>query len=157
MEVRVEIHGLDQILRRIKALPPELGATRGGPLRKALRAGAKVIKDEAIANAPESDEGSGGFPPGRLKRSIRVRTERHPEKLGATEAMIVDLRRGSRRNQKTDATRYGSYVELGTAKTDPQPFLRPAFDTKKHEALRVIVKAMEKAVTAAEKKLSKMP
>lgn len=45
------LHGLDDILAKLKSLPPEIASKRGGGLvGKALRKGAVVIQKAAKAN-----------------------------------------------------------------------------------------------------------
>ena len=42
---------------------------------------------------------------------------------------------------------YGRFYEYGTSKMPAHPFLRPAFDAGKDEALRIFKAEMKKAVT----------
>ncbi|MCP4897613.1 MAG: hypothetical protein GY906_11630 [bacterium] len=127
-----------ELLRKLKELERAAGDR---PLRNALTAGARVIRDAAKTHVVERT--------GELKGTIRIRTR----SLGrqAMEARIVA---GNSRGKGW----YAHFVEFGTDPhivrkskkglgrlrhrvhpgAAPQPFLRPAFDEKKDEALRRI-------------------
>ncbi len=162
--VKFKVSGLDSLLKRMQALPAEIGAKGGGPLRRALRAGAKPIKDTAIRNAPI---GRRTPSPGRLRRAMRVMADRHPEQNhGATEVVSVYVRAGKKSfargpgkmsaRQDPNGAWYWWFVENGTYKMRAQPFLRPAFESQKGPALVIIVKSMRKGLDAAERKVKRM-
>ena len=46
---------------------------------------------------------------------------------------------------------YGPYVELGTSKMRAQPYLRPAFDEKRGEAIREIAAVLRMRIPSAPK------
>jgi len=89
-------------------------------VRKAMREGAKVLLNEARARVPVRT--------GNLKKSLGINTR---TKKGNIE-MYVSPRKGG----KYDGY-YGLFVELGTKKMSARPFLRPAFEAKGEEAVKV--------------------
>lgn len=158
-----KIEGLEEVGRRLRALPPELGSKGGGPLRYALMQAAKVLVAEARRLAPRDT--------GNLEANIVAKRHRNPKAVGATERYDVGLQGGTRQyanNRRNRARRlagaryrvagkgfYGRFIELGTQKMKPQPFLRPAIEGKRGEAVAEFVKFFRVAVERAEKKLSK--
>ncbi len=72
--------------------------------------------------------------PGLLRKSIQVRKLKQKElkSLGVDSAYVVYMKK----NKKPKLTAYyWRFIEYGTSKLAPAPFLRPAFDTKAHEAI----------------------
>lgn len=160
-EVRVE--GIKEVADRLRALPPELGSKGGGPIRSALFAGAKVLREAAKARAPRKT--------GNLVQNIILYRHRNPKAEGATEHYSVGMRKGTRRFANSARNRrkgqalkkfktagaayYGRFLELGTAKMAARPFLRPAFEENKEAAVEAFRARFLKAVEAAERKLAK--
>lgn len=164
-----------QLVKRLEALPVELGSKRGGPLRVALRAAGRVIQAQAKQNAellPGAVAAGGSVPQrstprqsmpadtapktgrtGRLARAIRLSLVNRPT---MTEEMQLWVYPGRKRDDPRGAY-YWRFVELGTSLMQARPFLRPAFESKKREALGVFSERFGKAITAAERKLSRMP
>lgn len=160
-----KIEGLDETVRALKALPLELSSQRGGPIRKALYAGAAVIKARVIELAPEDT--------GNLKGNVIIYLDRNPQATGATERVLVGVRRGSgryarsrqnrrlRRVGKRFATAGGAYywlwMEFGAPGRNPplpaanggRGFMRVSFEEKKGEALARIVVVLKGGVAAA--------
>lgn len=157
----VEVRGLSDLLQAMEQLPREIVSKNGGPLRSALAKAAKVIKDEAVKRAPSRT--------GLLKREIRTMRERNPGE--AAEAYRVGVRRGKKAYADTKKNRqkgrarktyqvegnayYWRFLEFGTAKMPAAPFLRPAFESKKDEALQRFRESLEKGVASAVKKAAK--
>ena len=156
-EVRVE--GLDELAKALKELPKRLA--RNG-LRASVYAGAKVIRDEARLKAPVATRqlGANQQPPGTLKRSIIMK--QIPEQSDAQkQVFFVAVRHGKKyRNQgkkgnlSQDAY-YAHFVEFGTVKMSPQPFMRPAFEGKKNEAVDAIKDKLAERIEANAQDLNK--
>ncbi|MEO6659445.1 MAG: HK97-gp10 family putative phage morphogenesis protein [Burkholderiaceae bacterium] len=158
------VEGLEGVLDALKKLPAEVGAKCGGPAKAALRKGANVIRDLAINNAPRAS----GF----MASQIATSRDSKPQLVGATEHFWVGVRRGkSKRYANTKRNRgrqragktyqvdgnayYWKFLEFGTEKMKAQPFLRPAFESRKEDALNVIVAELRAGIDRAAKKLRK--
>lgn len=162
--VTIEVNGLDQLLKDLKAFP---AAVQKRVLKGAAATGASVIRKEAVLRAPVSTGKveEGHPPPGTLKKAIyQVRMTQ--ECTATREVFKVGVRRGKRvnkagknLNEGKDAF-YASWVEyghfarvphemtksakaagrmLGVAKwVPPHPFMRPAIAAKQADALRAM-------------------
>lgn len=159
----VRVEGVKEVADRLRALPAELGSKGGGPLRAALFAGAKRLREAAKARAPRKT--------GNLVDNIIVYRSRNPRAEGATEHYSIGMRKGTRRYANSASNRrksralkkfktagaayYGRFLELGTAKMAARPFLRRAFEESKEAAVDAFRARFLKAVEAAERKLAK--
>jgi HK97 gp10 family phage protein len=136
----VNLKGGAELQKFLQELPVKL---ERNIMRSALRAGAKVIADEAKQNVPVDD--------GDLKRSIRVSTNTKKGKVTAS------AKAGDKRAW------YWRFVEFGTAAhtikgkngnplffngaavmsvnhpgARAKPFMRPALDSKSNEAINAV-------------------
>lgn len=153
-EMRLE--GLSDLLAKLKALPAEIGSKGGGPLRLALFTATKLMRDDAQSRAPVDT--------GRLQRNVIAFRDRDPRSSGVTEQYAITFRRGKGRGKRRaysttsrgekDAF-YGRFVEFGTSKSPAQPFLRPAFEAKKHEAAELFRTKLAAAIAAAVLKMER--
>jgi HK97 gp10 family phage protein len=154
----VQVQGLDGLLDRLKKLPKEVTGKAGGPVKKSLIAGAKLIAEEskvtlqASINQPNAD-GTIAESTGFLKSSIQVKRSTKPPR-GVAEKVSVRVKRG-KTPDGTSVTKYGKAMEFGTVKQRAHPWLRPAFENKKEAALGVIVTALESEIRKIEKKVNK--
>lgn len=159
----VSVQGLDTIVRRLRALPRALSGAKGGPVRGALFAATKLIRDEARRLAPV---GTGTPLPGNLRRQIFAFRDRNPGASGAAEKYIISVRTGRRRTNKVlrsfgapgvqSAIRiiggdafYWRFVEFGTAKQPAQSFMRNALETQKRQAVVIFTNELRKGVDRA--------
>ena len=136
------VQGLRELQAALKELPDRIARN---VLRGSVSAGAAVIRKEATARAPVSTgpKRQGQPPPGTLKRSVYQKQIRNLSSL-VRQTFIVSVRKGKKyRNQgkkgnlSQDAW-YATFVEFGTAKMAARPFLRPAFESKKGDAVAAI-------------------
>jgi len=132
--VKFNIRGAKEMERVLKKLGPQTAARVGD---KSLRAGAKVIVDEAKRLAPVLY--------GDLRKSIAV----GPGKSSDPGERVVLI--GFKRPESAIA----HLVEFGTAHSPAQPFMRPAMDTRAGEALDAMGEIMAKGITAEAAKLAK--
>lgn len=137
-----------ELLRQLQRLDKK---TKAKVARKVLRAASRPILRDAKQRVPEVT--------GDLKRSLKIRTS---------------VKRGSATASVRATERYAHLVELGTKPhsmtrrnkggtfkrrrqhpgADPKPYLRPAFDTKKDEAVakaRTVLAAELRKVTKGSK------
>lgn len=119
----VEITGLKELDAALQELA--WPAARRA-LRKGIRRGANVIRDEARANAPVDT--------GLLKRQIRTR-ERSEDEGNMRFAVEV-----------TRSAFYGRFLEYGTSNMGAKPFLRPAAEGRTEEAVASMRDALAEAI-----------
>jgi len=151
------VSGLTELLAALKALPEK--AARNA-LRGAVYAGAKVIVDEAKSKAPvyTGDVSKGHPPPGTLKRSIIMKQIPEASNL-YKQTFYVTVRHGKKyQKQGKDGSKsqdayYWRFVEFGTQKMAARPFLRPAFEAKKMEAIEAIKKRLAERIDMAVREL----
>ena len=159
MSAEFQIEGLDGLLDRLKALPKEISGKAGGPVKRSLLAGAKLIADSAKQHLQESinqpnADGTIAQSTGKLKESIQVKRSPKPPR-GVAEMVQVRVKRG-KTAKGVAVTAYGKYMEFGTDKQRALPWLRPAFESNKEKALAVITSALKTEIEKAERKASKL-
>lgn len=115
MSVELDFSDIEKFQKRLE----ELGRKGSKIENEALIAGAKVINDEIIKNAPERT--------GKAKTHLKV----NPVKK---EKGIKVVKVGITREDNSQAF-YLKFHEYGTSKMSARPFMRPAFERKKKEAL----------------------
>lgn len=124
-------------------------------VRQALRAGAKIIRDEAQQNAPVLS--------GQLKKSIKVRAAK------SRRRGVIRLQVQTADGDYAGDEFYASFIEYGFMKQEtrrledgslislkrgsgtptyfpPRPFMRPAFESKKHEAARLVETTLRESI-----------
>lgn len=144
----VRLKGVDELGRALENLPKVIGNRY---LRRAMVKGMTPIKEEAQARAPVLKVPDDRRIAGALRDAIILFRDRNPSQVGAAERYFVTIRkiklnraqkkivRLLNRNGKSitilgDAF-YGRFPEFGTAKMAPIPFMRPAFESQKENAL----------------------
>ena len=128
-----EIIGMDEILRKLKKLPEKI---QQRVVVGAVRASAKPIIKEARALVPKKT--------GTLKKSIGVVKRRSKDK-NIVHFSIAPLRK--------KGGWYGGFIEFGTKKMSPKPFIRPAFEKKGLETIDYAREYMKKRI---DKELAKL-
>lgn len=134
MVQRVEVTGLRELNARLLALPAEIG---NKPLKMALRKVGKVVQGSAKNKVRRKT--------GALADNIIVAQVR---KLPPTEVAVQVTIRAKAKKYKDNARNrksgkvgtayadvgplfYARFLEFGTSKMPPYPFLRPAFEENK--------------------------
>lgn len=159
----VQITGLDDVVRRLKALGAE-ASKRGGPVRAAVRKGAVVIQKEMQANVRRivatPNIGGGDESTGLLEKSIkplRAKARRDGVK-GETFIVTVPKRARYPVDKRTPSgigvATVGKMLEYGTPKRRPMPWARPAFHAKKGEAVREMTDELLKGIDKLERKVA---
>ena len=147
------IEGADAIIAKLKKL--ETKPARNA-IRRALRKGAKPIRDAARNNAKRIDD-----PETReqIAKNITIAaggTRREKQEGGPVMRVGVmggaRYRRGEMNNPGGNTTHW-RYVEFGTSDTAAQPFMRPAGNEKAGAAFDATVSAMQ---TELDKELAKI-
>ena len=160
----VTIEGLDDVLRRLKALGP-MASQRGGPVRAAVRRAAVVIQKEMQDNIQrimdEPNRGGDNEHTGTLRDSVRpIRARAHSRLKGETFYVWIPKRAryemlDARGGTKRSVAAIGQWLEYGTSKRKPMPWARPAYHSKKDEAVEVMREEILKGIEKIERKLAK--
>jgi HK97 gp10 family phage protein len=131
----VQIKGLRELDQKLRKLPL---IVQTKVLNTALAAGSRLIVKEAKARVPVVT--------GRVLKNITHGKKKNPK--GATREVGVNIRRTDKQ-----APFYWHFVEFGTVKHPARPFLRPAFESKKREAVDLIKKKIAQRIEIEAKKL----
>lgn len=161
MRTELQLQGLEGVLHVLRQLPPEVASRRGGPVRAALRKGAKVIHAQALANLQSTldaatDEGERQST-GLLLQNLVVTRGKEPTGTKG-ERYLVRVRRKSyqRNGQPVTTLKTAQIKEYGSVKQQPEPWLVPAFKARAREAVLVIERETMVAVQRAVKKLARL-
>jgi HK97 gp10 family phage protein len=158
-----QIIGLEGVLKTLQELPPELVSKNGGPVRAALRKAALLIQKQAQANVQRiiDEPNASGLPPestGLLKANVVVQRGKAP-RSGKGERYLIRVRRkrypGSKDWKERSTSQIGALLEYGTGQRRPSPWMRPAFEQRKQEALAVFQRELPAAIDRAVKKLAR--
>lgn len=140
VQVKVSLNGVDEKLTK---LGPTIARNT---LRKALRVASKLIEDDAKARAPVDT--------GDLRDSIKTTVTTSAKKESATAIVGPTIDQSLIKNGRSTSQSpgvYGKFVELGTKSVHPQPFLRPAFDSKGEAAVEALIEEIWKGLEEAAK------
>jgi HK97 gp10 family phage protein len=131
----IKVAGLKELERKLLTFEPKLGRKI---IRQALRSGAKVIHSAVKADVPVET--------GALKESLKVRAMR---KRKHSYGVMIATSEGWFKGDEF----YGAFLEFGTSKMPARPFVRPAFDSEKDNAAKIIVNEIKQGIeqVAAEK------
>ena len=150
-----QILGLKELNSALKELPARIAKN---VLRGATSAGAAVIRVEAKAKAPvyTGSVAKGHPPPGTLRRAVYQKQIRELSSL-VKQTFYVGVRIGKSARKKGVDAFYWKFVEFGTSNMAARPFLRPAFEAKKLEAVEAIKKYLTERIPKEVDKLKKGP
>jgi HK97 gp10 family phage protein len=131
----VKIEGLEQLSQRMKDFPDKL-VTKG--VRASLTAGGEVLRQAISDGAPRSMDVTHGHEPGFLadhiaaKVSVSTRQDKGSVKVGPVKMAF-----------------WGLFAEFGTRTQAAKPFIRPAFESQKQNALDAFVNRLREAFKEA--------
>lgn len=114
----IELSGVDEILNKLK----NIGANVSKLENQALRNAAEPVLEDAKANAPVKT--------GKLKEGLGISSVK--AKAGMKYILVgID---------KSDNSKifYGKFIEFGTSKMSPRPFMGPAYEKNKREIIEEI-------------------
>ncbi len=150
----LNITGGEALAKALRELPVKI---EKNILRSAMRAGARVIANEAKGNVPVED--------GDLKRSIRVSTNTRKGEVTAkavaggkkvyyahfvefgTVGHIISAKSGSVLRFTTRDGKYHERTSVNHPGARAKPFLRPALDSKAQQAVRAVAKQIAAKLT----------
>lgn len=162
MAETIKLTGADDVLRMLQQMPAEVVSKRGGPVRAALRKGAKVIQQQEIANLNAATAG-GNTSTGLLAKNVVV-TRGKPPTDGKGERYLVRVKRkgypnrsGGKGKRTTGVTtiKTAQLLEYGSSKQPAEPWIRPAFKSRAVEAINVATSSLVQAIDRIAKRLLK--
>jgi HK97 gp10 family phage protein len=113
--IEITVQGADKIAEELGSAAEKLVPT----IDTAIEAGADLIQDMAITLVPVRT--------GMLKSTI------HVEPTGQMMERLVSVGQG---------ITYAAYVEYGTRRMAPQPYMRPSRDAREAEIVNLVAKAV---------------
>lgn len=131
IKMSMQVVGLKELEQALKELPKELSGKKGGPVKTALMAAALPVLRSAQANAAKRT--------GRLRGAIK--RQRHPNPKFLNEIVGVGVDPGTSREDARGAW-YGHFIEFGTVKNPPRPFLRPALEANRKNSVLIYRKRL---------------
>ncbi|QBH97160.1 hypothetical protein EKN56_12610 [Limnobaculum zhutongyuii] len=142
IDINLDFSALNDIAKDLELLSR---AENNKVLRDATRSGAEVFKNEVQRRAPEKT--------GKLKRNIVVVTQKGKQRGEISSGIHIrgTNSKGNNSNSKVKANSprnayYWRFVELGTVKMAPIPFIRTSFDAKTQEATDAAMRRMNQAI-----------
>lgn len=135
--------GSAELVAALKNLPK---AVAGKATRSALRDATKVLHRETVARAPVKS--------GAMRAALTVRAAKRSRKgFGYKVIFHKGKAQKLRKVSKKDNTAwfYPAVVEYGDHDTPAHPFMRPAFEAKKGEALDVFAARLRALIKEAAK------
>lgn len=162
MAETIQILGIDNVLSMLEKLPKDVASKSGGPVRKALRKGAVIIRNEARLNVQKivSEPNADGKPSkstGFLAKQITVSRgkflggmtgEKYIIWLPKVKSKYTDNVKNRRKGKvgKTywadNPAFYGKFLEYGTSKMRAHPWMLPAFKNKQQTAINVTIQSL---------------
>lgn len=139
-EIKVEVTGLEELERNLRALPERLAQRT---LASAGRKGIRPIQDAAQTAAPHRT--------GKLELGIVSRLKVKSDGVsGATVVVKLGLKTGSR-DKKSASVFYGRFIEKGTKFIKPHPFMEPSFKNWAVASIKEFAVELERGIERAAK------
>lgn len=159
-EVELRERGIDGVLEMLDKLPAEVVSKKGGPVKTALRAAARVIQREEVLNLAASIGSlstDDAVTTGLLEKSVIVSRGKAPSS-GKGERYLVRIKRRTytrASGEKVTTLKTAQIKEYGSEKQVAEPFIRPAFNAKAQQAISVAQTELVRAVERIAAKLAR--
>jgi HK97 gp10 family phage protein len=139
MAETMRIEGLNGVLKMLEKLPRELTASkRGGVVAKAAAKGITVVRKQAQINLRASTNGT-GFTAKNIftKRKLMPAGQKGERYIVGVRYKQYPDTENTYKKKPIRANDIAFMLEYGTSKMSARPWLRPAFDSKKVQAVDV--------------------
>tara|TARA_Y100001938_G_C7822861_1_gene297482 strand:- start:56 stop:505 length:450 start_codon:yes stop_codon:yes gene_type:complete len=144
MELKIQVKNLEQTLRKFNALDKDLKE----PFREVVKGGAQFIRGEAIKSIQTGPKS------GRLYEKYNPRRTHRASAPGQPPASDTgNLVRNIKVNQKNKDVAevqsnapYSAFLEFGTSKMLPRPFLFPAFEKSKNKIVQAVFNRVKQKI-----------
>jgi hypothetical protein len=157
VKVEVKLEGVENTLRLLQSLPPEIVSKRGGPVKLALAKGARLLRDEAKRNLQTAIAQGGDVSTGLLVQNVIASRGKAPTGSKG-ERYLVRVRRKTYPDRKGDPVttrKTASLLEYGSDTQNATPWLRPAVQSKGAEVIRVVTDDLNRRIEVVVKKLAR--
>ena len=161
MKVEISVHGLRGVLEMLKSLPPEIVSKRGGPVKRALAKGARVIREQAALNLRTAIDRNGSVSTGLLEKNLVVTRGKQPTGTKGERYLVrvrrkaydgEKLTRRQKAGKRVTTHKTASLLEYGSSHQQATPWLRPAVQQRGGEAINVITSDLRRSIDLAVKK-----
>jgi HK97 gp10 family phage protein len=143
----IHVDGLRQLGENMRSLSVKVAKKVSS---RTTSKGAQVIKRRAKANLKTSPSVDTGL----LEKNVVIKKlGKRDSKL--TSEHIATVKKAAYPNDPDNTRRVANFVEYGTVKMPAEPFMRPAFDTGKSEALTAMTDELRRGIDDATKGLPK--
>lgn len=164
MKIDVTLIGIDNVIDLLKSLPPEVVSKNGGVVKKALRKGANVIKNQAKINLARVTQTAGktGESYGTGFSASKVIAKRKNMPAGENgERFIITVKYEDYPNtdnkykkRPIKANDIAFMLEYGTSNQSAEPWFSPAFQAKSTQAIETTRSSLIKEIDNIVSKLS---
>jgi len=161
MKVEFDIKGLEGVVKTLRELPPELVSKRGGVVRRAASKAINVIRNQARVNLRARTLSGDNSNTGFTAKSVVSKRKKPPAGVNG-ERFIVTVKyedhptsRGVYKRKKIKANDIAFMMEYGTINQPPEPWLRPAYESKKELAVSTATAEVLSGIKKAVDKLSR--
>lgn len=128
MSADLEVAGMSELVDRIQ----ELGKQSTKIQNQALLKAAEPVLNEAVKTTTFNDR------TGRLRKGLKIS---RPKSKGDTRYVLIGIDKSN-----VSLIFYGKFHEFGTSKEPAKPFLGPAYERHKSEALEIIKNELRQAL-----------
>ena len=144
MEVSIQVKGLKQALSALRRLEKNMEQ----PFREVVMGGAQLIRGEAIKSIQT------GAKSGRIYEKYNPRRTHRASAPGQAPASdtgnlvskIIVKQKSKNVTQVESGADYSKFLEYGTSKMEPRPFMFPAFEKSRQPIEQAVFKRVVKKI-----------
>lgn len=157
----MKVEGLRELRQTLSQLPAEI--KRDKIVVDSLKVGARLIQGEAKRLAPVLREPTPLREAGALRSGITLQVSKEEDLTVAVRVRTrgyifapgLDSNRNRSGSHRSGNPNYWWLVEFGTSKMAAQPFMRPAFESRKMDAMSAIIKDLAPRIAKAASSLAR--
>ena len=144
MELKIKIQNLDETLKKFGKLKDELKE----PFREVVKGGAQLIRGEAIKSIQTGAKSGIVYEKYNPRRTHKSSAPGQPP-ASDTGNLVRNIRVKQKDKDNVEVQSnapYSAFLEFGTSKMLPRPFLFPAFEKSRSKILQATFNRIKKAV-----------
>ena len=144
MDIKVKVSNIQKVLSQLEKLEKDMEV----PFQEIVKGGGQQIRNEAIKSI------QAGGKSGIVYQKYNPRREHRASAPGQAPAsdtgnlvskIIVKQKSRNRVNVESNAN-YSAYLEYGTSKMQPRPFMLPAFEKSKKPIINAVFKRVVRKI-----------